>query len=650
MQFPTIGALKDSQGAIVGWCCMTAPTESVTISHVLGQAQPKIFPIRGEGASNRACTAFVVTEHGRPNLTVLGFEEASWHGTPVELSPSDLLEVGEPVLLIVPSATGLSGEVRAIPGLWEGQDVGEDGVRYGLASISTIDPPTGPLAGCPLVRISDHAVIGLVAQRVRSTDTTRSWFVTVVRSEDIANASATLRSEMERRTAGLVGRGAELERLLTALEAESSVPLIAVTGAPGMGKTSLVRRAIHRIQGQSRSPLVAWLSRPMSPDTLLTEVSNQLREPLAHAGAPKQVLATLNQIRRRELSWQKRLAMLRSDVFLRFPLVVVLDDFGEEIQEDLRNEKAFSAQEILQTWLSDPGLSKIVVVSRSMPRWTRVPAAEINLRKLNASEMGRLLGEILGARPMEEGERDALVAVADGNPGYLTSLVSFEKSSSVKPRPQREATVSMSDEALTAIWQSLSPTERTLLVGLSVFREPVSLRATSFALSETVALESEDGIRRAISSLIVALFESGSIDVVDENPQAARESSLVEDALGAVLDATYGAVAPKGEPPSRVGQLLERLAHLSLLQQNPGPARVGRGTVRVHPRIASRLSELTSLGELNRAHVRAADYWQWKYRCRPQSRGEDVHDLLEARFHAIAVGDEDTASALIHRR
>lgn len=46
------------------------------------------------------------------------------------------------------------------------------------------------------------------------------------------------------------------------------------------------------------------------------------------------------------------------------------------------------------------------------------------------------------------------------------------------------------------------------------------------------------------------------------------------------------------------------------------------------------------------AHLRAADYWQWRVRVWPQDRGQDLEDLLEARYHLLAAGDPGTAAAL----
>ena len=64
-------------------------------------------------------------------------------------------------------------------------------------------------------------------------------------------------------------------------------------------------------------------------------------------------------------------------------------------------------------------------------------------------------------------------------------------------------------------------------------------------------------------------------------------------------------------------------------------------------------------GELNRvldsanrgpdlvaAHQRAAEYWRWRAEARPQEHGDDLHDLIEARFHLLEAGEAAQASRL----
>ena len=45
------------------------------------------------------------------------------------------------------------------------------------------------------------------------------------------------------------------------------------------------------------------------------------------------------------------------------------------------------------------------------------------------------------------------------------------------------------------------------------------------------------------------------------------------------------------------------------------------------------------------AHRRAAAFWHWRVDTIPQSREQDIEQLLEARYHHHAAGDTDEALA-----
>ena len=63
----------------------------------------------------------------------------------------------------------------------------------------------------------------------------------------------------------------------------------------------------------------------------------------------------------------------------------------------------------------------------------------------------------------------------------------------------------------------------------------------------------------------------------------------------------------------------------------------------VHRWTAAALQDRTSPDGLIAAHRRAAAYWRWRVAVWPQSRADDVEQLLEARYHHHAAGDLDDA-------
>ena len=63
----------------------------------------------------------------------------------------------------------------------------------------------------------------------------------------------------------------------------------------------------------------------------------------------------------------------------------------------------------------------------------------------------------------------------------------------------------------------------------------------------------------------------------------------------------------------------------------------------VHRWTATALEEEADPEALAEAHHRAARYWRWREDRIPQSRQDDIDQLLEARFHHHAAGEIDEA-------
>src|SRR5262249_29829504 len=69
----------------------------------------------------------------------------------------------------------------------------------------------------------------------------------------------------------------------------------------------------------------------------------------------------------------------------------------------------------------------------------------------------------------------------------------------------------------------------------------------------------------------------------------------------------------------------------------------------VHRWTATQLAQKATSGQgprLGQANQRAASYWRWRVQVRPQNLDEDLHNLLEARHHLLAVGETENAVQL----
>jgi tetratricopeptide (TPR) repeat protein len=112
--------------------------------------------------------------------------------------------------------------------------------------------------------------------------------------------------------------------------------------------------------------------------------------------------------------------------------------------------------------------------------------------------------------------------------------------------------------------------------------------------------------------------------------------------------------APPYQTPDDLDQLIASCVSAELISgvdESGDPCGLAQSWV-VDPWLADQVQrELETVGragDLVAAHRRAAEYWQWRAAAWPQGRQQDLHDLLEARYHLFAAGDDEPASTVTH--
>src|SRR5690242_1894031 len=186
----------------------------------------------------------------------------------------------------------------------------------------------------------------------------------------------------------------------------------------------------------------------------------------------------------------------------------------------------------------------------------------------------------------------------------------------------------------------LSPQAAHLLVGVSVYREPIGRNAVLFQIGELSPGDSD------------LTGDSAAAETVPPRAAAAPSASGTGPLLG-----IRPALAPRApyQPPANLAELVSECEVSGLLTVSKMPRGQSRAAgdippVFVEPRTAAALHrELLATGrgdEVTRAHQRAAEYWQWRATAWPQDQDADVHDLLEARYHQHEAGGSRQAIAL----
>ena len=182
------------------------------------------------------------------------------------------------------------------------------------------------------------------------------------------------------------------------------------------------------------------------------------------------------------------------------------------------------------------------------------------------------------------------------------------------------------------------PGAADLLLGVSVYREPVDQNAVLFAAGQPDPGAEHIPDRKAAYEQITGILAAAGI-TVDESFDLATVPAHIRAQLAphlAELNRQPYAAVPAAPRPGRAGRRLPGRQPADRQRGRRGVAvfrapvdryRAGRAG---RPRCPAR--------RLAEAHRQAAAYWRWRVRVWPQDPAADVHDLLEARHHLLQAG------------
>ena len=140
---------------------------------------------------------------------------------------------------------------------------------------------------------------------------------------------------LARATGEFVGRRREQRQLPAELVSPATAGAV-LHGIGGVGKTTLAAELIRLIFDHDPARVPAVLSGELSVDGVFSAVSGALRRHLLLAGAQGPTLQAAEMAGRVDLPWQERFAWLRDHVLDQVPLLVVLDNFEDNLTPQLR--------------------------------------------------------------------------------------------------------------------------------------------------------------------------------------------------------------------------------------------------------------------------------------------------------------------------
>jgi tetratricopeptide (TPR) repeat protein len=479
-----------------------------------------------------------------------------------------------------------------------------------------------------------------------------------------------------------VGRRAEQRSWPADLTGPPGLAGIVVHGIGGTGKTTLAAELASRIRDREPGRVLVSLAGPLTLEGVLGQlISGVRRELLVRGQDSGEAVRALDVTARADLEWADRWGVLRDYVLGRVPVLVVLDNFEDNLRPE--GDARYTVRDevlagLLAAWVADPGASRLLVTCRyqfTLPGGAEQALSFRQLGALSRAETMKLAWSLPALDRLDEGQLDRVWRLAGGHPRsleYLDALLAggtarypdvtarLDKAISrqlggtgkdrwLAARTSLDAalaeTVALAaddvllDDLLGRLAQVPGAVE--LLQGGSVYREPVDFNAVLFQVGEAdPAAELPD--RSVVSQQITEILAAAGI-TADESFELASVPEQVRAQLVPHIEELNRDPVPPLRPPPDLAERIGACQAASLLSINL----TGREQrFFVHRWTATELAARTTAtggAALSQAHRQAAAYWQWRVRVWPQDRAADLHDLLEARHHLLTAGDTEEA-------
>jgi tetratricopeptide (TPR) repeat protein len=488
-----------------------------------------------------------------------------------------------------------------------------------------------------------------------------------------------------RDTGYFVGRRREQRRWPAELAAPSIAGLV-IHGIGGIGKTTLAAEITGRLLDEDSDRVWVTLTGPLTLDGLLGAVTGALRRRLLlRDEAGGDAMRAIDQVARSDLPWADRLAFLRDHLLDRVPLLVVLDNFEDNLQpagtsQVLRDENLAG---LIAMWVGSPGRSRLLVTSRftfSLPGGAEKallfrPVGPLSLaetmklawslpaldRLLDARQLDRVW-HLVGGHPRSLEYLDALLAggtarypdvdarlaaaVSPQLPPGTTAGDWLGSHTSLDAAIAEVVTLAADDVLIDELLDQLRrvPGAERLLFSVSVYREPVDRNALLFQVGESDESAADVPDRATAEERILAILADAGI-AVDQSFDLQAVPASIRD----LLSPHMADLTRQPSPPLR--------ARADLPRQIKGCEASGLITIGtredpgyfVHRWTATELAQRAADNAdatLADIHRRSAAYWKWRVQVWPQDRAADLHDVLEARYHLLEAGDINEADQL----
>jgi tetratricopeptide (TPR) repeat protein len=479
-----------------------------------------------------------------------------------------------------------------------------------------------------------------------------------------------------------VGRRPEQRRWPADLTGTSLAGIV-ICGIGGTGKTTLAAEITTRILDREPGRILVSLTGPLTLESLLGAVIITIRRELLIRGQEAaEVIRALDVAARADLGWQDRLAILRGHVLDHVPVLLLLDNFEYSLRPDGDAGYAVGDEvlaRLLAAWVADPGRSRLLVTCRyrfALPAGAEQALSFRQLGALSRAETMKLAWSLPALDKLDEGQLEQVWRLAGGHPRsleYLDALLSGGQARYPDVTARLDAAIARRLSAAdrgqwlasrTSLEGALAETvalaaddvllkdllgrlagvrgAADLLLGVSVYREPVSINAVLFQGGQPDPDAEDIPDRTAASRQITSILDAAGITVGESFDLAAVPGDVRAQLAPHIAELDRRPVPPFRPLPGLPEQLAACQAASLLTISEAGQ----QPWFFVHRWTATELAERAALEpgqRLAEVHRQAAGYWRWRVQMWPQDKAADVHDLLEARYHLLQAGDAEDA-------
>jgi len=491
-----------------------------------------------------------------------------------------------------------------------------------------------------------------------------------------------------RKVGDFVGRRAELRGLLSALRDPDRAGVL-VHGMGGVGKSTLAAELLHHYETHDQVIVPVSAATTRTVDAVLETLRQRLlayclvTEDLPETDPLRRIPAALTDA---SSPWRDRWQLIRQFVLPRVRVLMIVDNAEDLLDptssDDDRQLKDAEFAELLASWTEASPRTRLLITSRHpfrLPRQADEQLLAHHLGPLSLAETRKLIWRLPGLAALSPADQRRAYTDVGGHPRALEYLDALLRGGEARfpdiarrmenalrargiPDPKRwltsargdldralaeTVTLSVDDVLLDSLLSRLDdvPGARSLLDGMAVYRTPVDVTGAAWQLSGlTMAPELDPTLERRLKGVQARITEA----------QAAEAGPEGWDDLPPMLVQEYEAVWEElRRPPvtldDQAANALKRLLDLGLLapaptaQDEPGSTPTG---FTVHNWTADALRRRARPDDIKAAHRRAAAYWQWRVNVWPQSRVEDITQLLEARHHHHQADDHDQADSV----